>query len=168
MTAQQLGKWSKVGNEINNQPWVAKWTRQGNNHVLRQGEAMIQEQAALEEKKELIKVIHAEGDDSPLRTHVAHNIATRLHEDRLRDSQDGLIIQQRCLNIRKGLGFMQDSRRDLSEYKRKAHEILIGPVKEGPSWAGGGDTLTAGAFPPAVRRRFRNARHSNAADSAIH
>merc|ERR1719454_2865882 len=97
---------------------------------------MIQEQEALGEKRELMKAISGEGEDSPLRTHLAKQIGARLQEEKLRETQDGLDIQQRCMNIRKSLGVMQASRRDLSEHKRKAHEVLVGPVNLTPAFEG--------------------------------
>jgi hypothetical protein len=132
----QLQEWSKLGHQINNQPWVAKWSRSGKNHVQRSGEIMLKEQAALDDRRELFKVIEGEGQDSPMRTYVAKNIKSRLlHEMERNEGQRDLDTQQRCMTIRKNLGLMQTARRDFSEHKRMAHEIL-GPVKETPSFEG--------------------------------
>lgn len=130
---QQLKLWAKVGKRINNQPWVAKWSNQGKGNsgssdVIRQGEAMLREQASLDDRRDLLRLIESEGNESPMRKHVGKKIHSQLLEHKNQHAQDVLDTQQRCMNIRNNLGLMQASRRDLSEHKRKAQDVLVGPL----------------------------------------
>jgi hypothetical protein len=135
MVAQQLGKWSELGNQINKQPWVAKWANRGKNATQLQGEAMLREQAALDDRRNVLKVIENEGVDSPMRRHVAQLIKGRLQEEKDRDIQSANDTQQRCTNIRKNLGHMQAVRKEFSEQRRKVQDFIVGP-KDTPTFSG--------------------------------
>lgn len=120
-----IQKWAKVGDKIKQEQWVAKW---GSGHsLLSNGDAMLREQTALDERKALSRSMSLEGVNSPLRSHVSSKIRSRLLEEKERDAQGVIDVQQRCMNIRKNLGFLQAARRDLSEQKRKAQDIIEGP-----------------------------------------
>jgi len=121
-----LDKWTRTGTEISKTPWVAKWAKKGRNHAVRQGEAMLREQVALDDAKDLYKLIESEGEESPMRRHITSRIRNRLREEKEKDEQGVIDAQQRCMNIRNNLGKMQAARRDLSEQKRKAEEALLG------------------------------------------
>lgn len=136
IATQHLSEWSKAGNQITKQRWVAKWVPQGRDSTLRRGEAMLREQDNLEDRRDLLRIIESEGDESPMRRHVATRIQSRLREERERDTQEKTEMQQRCINIRKSLGFMQAARRDLSEHKRKVQEALQEvPTAKDHQWA---------------------------------
>lgn len=123
------GNWYRVGDQISKQPWVAKWSHQGSDATVRRGEHMLREQEALEDRRNLFRVIESQGFASPMRHHVSSNIRNRLKEEKGYDGQSTHDTRQRCVNIRKSLGFMQASRKELSEQKRKAHDVLFGPTK---------------------------------------
>lgn len=127
--AAKAGSWYRVGSQISNQPWVARWAHQGSDATLRRGEHMLREQEALDDRRDLFRVIESQGFASPMRHHVSANIRNRLREEKGYDGQATHDTRQRCVNIRKSLGFMQASRKELSEQKRKAHEVLFGPAR---------------------------------------
>lgn len=130
--AAQADRWAKLGKHMNKKPWQPQWANQGKNNVLNQGEAMLREQSALDDRRELLKVIENEGDDSPMRHHVAGKIRIRLQEEKERDAnclQDLLDTQQRCINIKKNMSYMQAARRDLTEQKRRVQETVYGVLE---------------------------------------
>lgn len=125
-------KWAKLGQQINKEPWVAKFG--SGKSVLNKGAAMLREQNALDERQRLLRNCSLEGASSPLRAHISSRIRTRMVEEKERDAQGVIDVQQRCMNIRKNLGFLQAARRDLCEQKRKAQDAIEGPrVRVEPS-----------------------------------
>lgn len=144
-----VGRLAKTSSQMSSKPEVAKWERHGG-HVVRQGEAMLREQAALDDRKSLFMVIESEGSDSPMRRHLTSRIKNRLREEKKRDEQGIIDAQQQCMSIRNNLGKMQAARRDLIEQKRKAEEIML--PKEVQPVSGEGQL--------AIAEMFRSARNS--------
>jgi len=88
---------------------------------------MLKEQRALESKKNILQEMDLEGNKSPLRQHVASQIKNRLKEEKERDAQNNLDFWQTCTNIGKQLRHMQATRRDLTEQRKKLHDLIHGP-----------------------------------------
>jgi len=124
-------KWAELG-EHHAKFRVSKWETGATN--LHQSASMLHEQCMLDERKNLHRSMTLEGAGSPLRRHVTTKIKARLMEEQIstRDEQGRLDIDERCNNIRKHLGCMQASRRDLSEQKRKAEDAIFGPRPKEP------------------------------------
>jgi len=124
-------KWAELGEHHNNFR-VSKW--ETGHTTLHQCNSMLHEQCMLDERKNLHRSMHLEGVGSPLRKHVTRKIKARLLEEHIstRDEQGRLDIDERCNNIRKHIGEMQASRRDLMEQKRKAEDAIFGPRPKEP------------------------------------
>jgi len=98
---------------------------------------MLKEQAALDDKKDLFRVIESQGEDSPMRSHLARQIRNRMREEKEREGVYGdTATDTATLNIRKHMNSMQAARRDLSEQKRKVQDVLNGPEVKQTQWAG--------------------------------
>jgi hypothetical protein len=81
---------------------------------------MLQEQSDLDERKNLVRLMDKEGLVSPLRKKIACNVRERLKQEHEEGDAEleTLDIHQRCTNIRKQLGEMANSRRELSMLRR--------------------------------------------------
>lgn len=97
---------------------------------------MLKEQRALETKKSILNEMELEGNRSPLRQHVASQIKNRLKEEKERDAQNNVDFWQRCTNISNNLRHMQAARRDLSEQRKKLHDLIHGPEVKPPPLVG--------------------------------
>ncbi|CAK9044540.1 unnamed protein product [Durusdinium trenchii] len=83
---------------------AAKWSPKSRKTPLEQGEEMLMEQDALDERERLVRVVKSKSQPpDPFRSHIAFNIKQRLEDLANDDSKEGLAINQRCLNIRKQL-----------------------------------------------------------------
>mmetsp|Transcript_100552 Transcript_100552/g.192781 ORF Transcript_100552/g.192781 Transcript_100552/m.192781 type:complete len:683 (-) Transcript_100552:64-2112(-) len=113
----------------------ARWAHraQDPDAAIHQCEAMLQEQAALDERKLLEKEMRMEGAHSPLRRYVVKNIRKLLRTEKDRDLQGALDTQQRATNIRKHLAHMQSKRRDLAMLQARAKEAVLGKVDDKPT-----------------------------------
>lgn len=120
-----VSKWTKLGDQIKQEPWAAKWA--SGRSLLHNADSIFREQSALDERKALRRAISLQGKGSTLRSHISTKIRSRLKEEEERDAQGALDVQQRSMNIRKNLGLMQASRRELCEQKRKVQDAVVGP-----------------------------------------
>lgn len=120
------GKWQRAGDQMLSVPQAARWIRLNESSSLRHGEDMLEEQAALDDKARLRKVMMGEGVESPMRRHVTTKIQTRLREERSRgrDAQGVLDVQQRCINIRKNLTSMMNARRELNTMRSRVQGLV--------------------------------------------
>jgi hypothetical protein len=115
---------------------------------------MLREQDALDDRKALCITMQSQSAASKsMRHHVAAKIKSRLLEEKDRDVQGILDVQQRCMNIKKSLGYMQAARREISEQKRKAQEIFVAPEEKPQGLLAAGPDLTCGLF---RQSRLRN------------
>eukprot|EP00439_Symbiodinium_sp_Y106_P066696 s3465_g10.t3 len=107
---------------------AAKWSPKSWKTPLEQGEDMLQEQEALDERERIVRLVKSKSNPSdPFRGHIAQNIKQRL-EMANNDSTEGLAINQRCLNIRKQLAGMVNARKELASLRAKAHLLMEEPL----------------------------------------
>lgn len=107
---------------------AAKWSPKSWKTPLEQGEDMLQEQLALDERERIVRLVKSKSNPSdPFRGHIAQNIKQRL-EMANNDSTEGLAINQRCLNIRKQLAGMVNARKELASLRAKAHLLMEEPL----------------------------------------
>merc|ERR1740117_2568568 len=104
-------------------PRSGRWSAARFKTTQQQGEEMLREQLALEEKDRLVRLVKIQGDISPMRSHVAKNIHTRLTDEKDREVTDVLNIQQQCMNIRKHLASMVNSRRELAGLRVRVQQL---------------------------------------------
>ncbi|CAK9015777.1 Uncharacterized protein SCF082_LOCUS12909 [Durusdinium trenchii] len=108
---------------------AAKWSPKSRKTPLEQGEEMLMEQDALDERERLVRVVKSKSQPpDPFRSHIAFNIKQRLEDLANDDSKEGLAINQRCLNIRKQLAGMVNARKELASLRAKVHLLLEEPV----------------------------------------
>jgi len=86
--------------------------------LLDHGQAVMEEQSAIAERKRLYKIMEMEGLVSPMRHHVAGNINHRLQQEAERNAAEGLQMQHRYTNITKQLTLMNNARRDLTSLRK--------------------------------------------------
>lgn len=110
---------------------MAKWSDPSSDALLRQGEKMLKEQEALDERRLFDKSIelrahpvasNARTGTNTMRKHVAANIKNRMEEERNRDPEYNLDRQQtdqRGITIRKELNLMANARRDLTVFRKE-------------------------------------------------
>eukprot|EP00435_Cladocopium_sp_Y103_P055135 s713_g18.t1 len=99
---------------------AAKWSPKSWKTPLEQGEDMLLEQGALDERERLVRVVKSKSlPPDPFRSHIALNIKQRMAECATNDSKEGLAINQRCLNIRKQLAGMVNARKELASLRAK-------------------------------------------------
>lgn len=108
------------------EPRNPSWTTLDMGTALQHGEAMLREQAALDERKILERTMNMEGHQSPMRCHIAKNIEERMKEERLRasNSQSTMDVQQRVINIRKNLSQMVNTKRELQAMLRQVRGMV--------------------------------------------
>lgn len=125
---EQVEKWNKEGQIMSKEPREARWASRCYDveAALHQGEAMLEEQAALDDRKALQRMMVNEGPQSPLRRYVVNNIQKLLEAEKDRDTQGVLDTQQRAINIRKQLTHMQSKRRDLAMLNARVKEAVFG------------------------------------------
>jgi len=108
---------------------AAKWSPKSTKTPLEQGEDMLQEQGALDERERLVRVVKSKSlPPDPFRSHIALNIKQRMEECAHNDSKEGLAINQRCLNIRKQLAGMVNARKELAGLRAKVHLLMEEPI----------------------------------------
>jgi len=117
----------------------AKWTSRCSKSALQQGEEMLEEQAALDDRSRLVRsvrICQGQTKELPLRTHITQNIRLRLQEEAQRDTVETLAMNQQCQNIRKHLVSMQNSRRDLASLRTRV-QAITGDIDDVTSEFGG-------------------------------
>lgn len=122
VSEQEVTRLRKIGRDMRRQALAAKWLVASKLGPCEQGDEMLREQAAFDERDRLVR-------SSPMRTHVAHNIRCRLQSEQQRDALQGMTMQQKCLNIRKNLTSLVNLRRDVTNLRGK-WQSLSGEVDE--------------------------------------
>jgi len=118
-----------MGNSMRHSECIARWAIGGVKHSpLVNSEEMLKEQTALDDRDRLARLMRPA--ISPMRSHIASNIRNRLKEESERDAMEVLNIQQRCINIRKNLTGMSNTRRELSGIRQKVQLLVEGEHEE--------------------------------------
>ncbi|CAJ1390288.1 unnamed protein product [Effrenium voratum] len=105
--------------------WIQNPGPKSRKTALEQGEEMLAEQDALDERERLVRLVKSKSTPpDPFRSHIAGNIKQRLVESAHHDSKEGLAINQRCLNIRKQLAGMINARKELASLRAKVHLMV--------------------------------------------
>jgi DNA repair exonuclease SbcCD ATPase subunit len=99
------------------------WSSFAGNSLSEHGEAMIREQEDLQHRKKLYQTIALEGKVSPMRSHLAEKIEARMQEERLRDVQATVEVQQSCMSIKKHINSMSSLRKDLSSLRTEVEKV---------------------------------------------
>eukprot|EP00929_Paragymnodinium_shiwhaense_P121816 TRINITY_DN9419_c0_g1_i1.p1 TRINITY_DN9419_c0_g1~~TRINITY_DN9419_c0_g1_i1.p1 ORF type:complete len:525 (-),score=97.49 TRINITY_DN9419_c0_g1_i1:368-1942(-) len=103
----------------------SRWSPAFEKSIAELGEEMLKEQAVIDDRESFLRHIFR----SDMRPHIARNIRSRLHEEKLRDPVQGLELQQHCMNIRKNIMSMTNARRELAGLRSKV-AALIGEEEE--------------------------------------
>lgn len=94
--------------------------KSGPDALIEQGQAVVDEQEELKEKQRLYKIMDTEGLFSPMRQHVTKNIRHRTtSEDAESAAAENVEIRHVEIAVRKQLGSLANSRKDLASVKRK-------------------------------------------------
>lgn len=118
-----------MGGSMRGSDNIARWAIGGvKNAPLMHSEEMLREQICLDDRERLARLIRP--SISPMRAHIASNIRNRLKEESERDAMEVLNIQQRCINIRKNLTGMSNTRRELSAIRGKVQLLVEGEPEE--------------------------------------
>jgi len=112
----------------------ARWTCARVKSPQQQGEEMLLEQRALDDRANLVRLVcgaapHGHlstAGDISMRGHMAKNIRNRLREEALRDSVEGYSVQEQCMNIRKHLASMAERRKQLSGFRTRLQTVTDG------------------------------------------
>lgn len=108
---------------------AAKWSLRSLKCPLELGEEMLKEQLSLDNRIKLNREMHMSDpsvEPDPMRAYVAKNIKMRMFEDIAgrKESTEGLALQQQCLNIRKHLASMMNSRKELAGLRSRVQSML--------------------------------------------
>jgi len=107
---------------------AAKWSQRSIKTPLEQGEDMLKEAEALDDRERLVRQVKAKsGPADPFRSHIAQNIKMRLRDEAKQNSTEGLAINQQCMNIRKQLASMVNARKELTGLRVKVEKIWEEP-----------------------------------------
>lgn len=93
--------------------------KSGPDALIAQGQAVVDEQEELKEKQRLYKIMDTEGLFSPMRQHVTKNIRHRTRQDAESAAAENVEIRHVEIAVRKQLGSLANSRKDLASVKRK-------------------------------------------------
>jgi len=95
---------------------------------LEQGEDMLREQAALEDRQRLMRTLTKTGEDLEFRGHIAKNIQMRLSSEAKREAGRGpaLAVNQQCINIKKQLEGLVKARGELKGLRAKVQLLVEG------------------------------------------
>jgi hypothetical protein len=103
---------------------VSRWSCKSSRSPLQQGQDMLREQRAIDERDRVLKSLKCSPEVGQFRSHVAKNIHSRLREEARREAgADGLLMQHQCMNIRHQLASMLNARRELTGLKSRVQEI---------------------------------------------
>jgi hypothetical protein len=103
---------------------VSRWSCKSSRSPLQQGQDMLREQRAIDERDRVLKSLKCSPEVGQFRSHVAKNIHSRLREEARREaSADALQMQHQCMNIRNQLASMVNARRELAGLKSRVQEL---------------------------------------------
>jgi len=107
---------------------AAKWSQRSIKTPLEQGEDMLKEAQALDDRERLVRQVKTKsGPADPFRSHIAQNIKMRLRDEAKQSSTEGLAINQQCMNIRKQLASMVNARKELTGLRVKVEKVWEEP-----------------------------------------
>mmetsp|Transcript_9400 Transcript_9400/g.16670 ORF Transcript_9400/g.16670 Transcript_9400/m.16670 type:complete len:490 (-) Transcript_9400:116-1585(-) len=107
---------------------AAKWSQRSIKTPLEQGEDMLKEAQALDDRERLVRQVKAKsGPADPFRSHIAQNIKMRLRDEEHQRATEGLAINQQCMNIRKQLASMVNARKELTGLRVKVEKVWEEP-----------------------------------------
>lgn len=125
---EKAEKWNKTGKAMLTAPLTPGWSSfQKDTTVVQHGEAMIREQEDLQHKKKLYQTIALEGGAtrwSPMRQHVAEKIETRMREEKMREPQAAMEVQQSCMSIRTHINGISNARKNLNTLRLETQHTL--------------------------------------------
>jgi hypothetical protein len=142
--AVEVDRIQKVGAAMNGPYRAPAWSvlKSGPDALIEQGQAVVDEAEELRDKQLLYKIMDREGLFSPMRQHVTKNIRrrtgeddelflnadTRSFKDRLAEltAAENVEIRHVEISVRKQLGMLANSRKDLASVKRKLDVNEIG------------------------------------------
>eukprot|EP00928_Gymnodinium_smaydae_P016517 TRINITY_DN1620_c0_g1_i1.p1 TRINITY_DN1620_c0_g1~~TRINITY_DN1620_c0_g1_i1.p1 ORF type:complete len:488 (-),score=108.27 TRINITY_DN1620_c0_g1_i1:116-1579(-) len=105
----------REGAQMRQEATEARWSPAFTKAWQQQGEDMLREQEAMDERNRFVRSV-SQDDMRPV---ITRNIEARLREEALRDKTEGVNITHRCMNIRKHLASMLNSRRDLQSLRSR-------------------------------------------------
>jgi len=169
----------------------ALWSCARTKSRLEQGEDMLREQVALDDRQRLMRTVNnVHGEELAFRSHVAKNIQKRLKDEFKREAGRGpaLAVNQQCINIKKQLDVMAKARGELRGLRSKVqlfcegdddntdrfpdksafsfhstHASKLGAASESP-----GSPSRRGSSTPALRRRSMSKNFELPAVSGAH
>eukprot|EP00927_Polykrikos_kofoidii_P072033 TRINITY_DN68202_c0_g1_i1.p1 TRINITY_DN68202_c0_g1~~TRINITY_DN68202_c0_g1_i1.p1 ORF type:complete len:651 (+),score=79.83 TRINITY_DN68202_c0_g1_i1:124-2076(+) len=102
----------------------AQWSSLRAETLVEHGEAVLREQQALEEKRDLFASMVREGTGSATRQKITNNIRTRLRKERDRDAKVAMDMHNQCTSIRNHIQSMQNARRELGTVRKQAQRLI--------------------------------------------
>jgi len=123
VSVTEIERLQRAGAEMMAELPRARWASSRFKTPLQQGEEMLREQSALDDRDALVRTVLKRGEPLAFRSHIANNIRSRLEEERQRDGAVDaqhlcgvslLLTQQQGMNIRKNLASMVNARRELA------------------------------------------------------
>lgn len=121
---EKAERWNQTGKAMVTAPLTPGWSSLQTGTLLQHGEAMIREQEDLQHKKKLYQTIALEGRASPMRQHLAEKIETRMREEKTREAQAAMEVQQSCTSIGRHLDGMRVARKNLNTLRLETQHTL--------------------------------------------
>jgi len=114
----------KAGSAMCRAPLLPCWANLTSDTLLAQGQAMLEEQKAMDVKKRMTNAMKWEGNKSVTRKVLTTNIKRRLQDEASRAAKGTLDCHQHGASIRKNLTAMANARRELHDVKLRAAKAL--------------------------------------------
>jgi len=127
---EEVEKIQSEGAAMSTHSREAKWNNLTSDTLLEHGQAVLAEQQAIHDKRNLYLAMSREGPRSVTRKVVSANIKCRLREEAVRDAKTALDVHYQCTSIRKHLNAMANARRDLSGARLSTQKVLEEEKKE--------------------------------------
>jgi len=121
---EQATKLKKAGSAMSSAPLLPRWANLTSNSLLAQGEAMLEEQNCMDDRRRVTLAMRAEGEHSVTRKVLTTNIKHRLRDESGHEAKGVLDCHYHCASIRKSLVAMSNARRDLGNVTFQARRAL--------------------------------------------
>mmetsp|Transcript_117961 Transcript_117961/g.263781 ORF Transcript_117961/g.263781 Transcript_117961/m.263781 type:complete len:490 (-) Transcript_117961:83-1552(-) len=151
-TAAELEKLHAEGVAMSRGRDGAKWICRTTKSLLQQGEEMLKEQTALDEREVLVRT-------GAVRPYITENIKSRLREEEKRGNASTLNAAQQCTNVRKMLNSMANNRRELAGLRTRMLQC-VGEEGEETS-------LLRGQFGSTERRQHASLRGGSRSSAVV-
>lgn len=123
------GKMQQVGKQmLDKKKALPRWKTEACDH----SRTLLLEEAALDEKLRMDKMMRREGTvspfdkkNTPLRRHIARQLSVRMKEEKERASSTSLEVSQKFINIKRHLQQMANSKRELGSMQKKMLEMNV-------------------------------------------